>query len=372
MQVFQDIAVVPVTKVSRHIALGGPVWPDFDRQVAARHCRDGLAVDEGPATPATLLSLREPAVWGGFLDRQFGHLVIEQMTRLAQSARDRPDDLYLFTLLPGQTETGLPGWVWQVLNWYGVARDRVVLVDQALRVAELRVAAQGEMMGKGVTDGAYLDLLDANMARRALEVKEARVVFVTRAGLVAGGQGGHAGEAYLAQVLTQAGVRVIDPARHAIAEQMAVYAGARVLVFSEGSALHGRMLLGRIAQDIHVLRRRPNRNIGAEQLAPRCRDLRYHATVAGRLGARMPGGGDRYDLMAALYDLDVVFDLFAGLGHDLRRLWDDAAYRDAVQRDLGGWLESCRTSQGQLLTNLRLIADAGYTPEVPRLPGALP
>ena len=372
MQVFRDIAVAPVSAASRHIAHGGPIWPDFDQQIAARHCRDTRPADACPATPATMQTLDEPAVWGGFLDRQFGHLIIEQMTRLPQSLRDRPDDLYLFTLPVGQTEAGVPGWVWQALKWYGLRRDRVRLVDKALSVGELRVAAQGEMMGKQVTEAAYLDLLDANMAQRALVAQPAAVVFVTRAGLVAGGQGGHAGEAYLAQVLTRAGVRVIDPARHAIAEQLAVYAGARVLVFSEGSALHGRMLLGRLAQDIHVLRRRPHRDIGAEQLAPRCRELRYHATAGRRLGARMPGGGDRWDLMPAFYDLEVVFDLFGGLGHDLRMPWDDADYRDAVQRDLHGWLETCRTSKDQLLTNLKLIADAGYVVEAPRPPAALP
>jgi len=355
-----DVPVVPVRSVARHIAHGGPIWPMFDQQTTARHCRDRLPVDRSPAVPRRARLLREPAVWGGFLNPQFGHLIVEQLTRLPQSLRDRPGDLVLFTLPPRMTEATLPGWVWQALDWHGLSQSRVRLVDRALRARTLRVAAQGEMMGKDATAGAYLDLLDQNFARQALVADPAPVVFVARAGMVARGQGGHAGEAYLAQALARAGVRVVDPATLPVARQLAIYAGAQVLVFSEGSAQHGRLLLGRLHQAIHVLRRRPSRDLAAEQLAPRCDHLRYHAAVGHRLGAQMPSGTNRLDLTAALYDLDVVFDLFGQLGHDLRRDWDAAAYHAAVHHDLCGWLSHCPTDADQRQANLALLAAAGF------------
>ncbi len=374
MQAFRDIPVVPVQSVSRHIARGGPIWPAFDTHVAARHCRDLLPVDRCPEAARRPRPFHRPVVWGGFLNPHFGHLIVEQATRLPQSLRDRPGDLYLFTLAPGQTEGSVPGWVWQVLNWHGLQRRQMRLIRSDVLARDLRVAAQGEMMGTHVTGEAYLDLLDANMARRGLRPDRAPVVFVTRAGLVAQGQGGHAGEAYLAEVLAQSGVRVIDPLRHSVAEQLAIYAGARTLVFSEGSAIHGRLLLGRIDQDIHVLRRRPNRDLAAEALAPRCSTLSYHAAVGQRLGARMPNGIVSQNLTASLYDLDVIFALFGGFGHDLRKDWDDAAYRAAVQQDLRGWLETCQTAPDQLLKNLALLAQAGYSfdPARPQSSPAVP
>ena len=369
---FRDISVVPVSAAAQHIALGGPIWPAFDQQRLARHCRDQVAVDACPAGSPARRTLRSPAIWGGFLDLQFGHLIVEQLTRLPQSLRDRPDDICLFTLPPGQTEATLPDWVWQCLDWHGLPRRRVKLVSAPLRVVELRVAAQGEMMGKHLTSDGYLDLLDANWASRALVPAVSDVVFVTRAGLVSRGQGGHAGESYLAEVLIRAGVQVIDPARHAVAAQLAIYAGARVLVFSEGSAIHGRLLLGRIAQDIHILRRRPNRDLASPQLAPRCRVLRYHAAVGHRLGARMRGGNVRQDLSPALYDLKVVFDLFGSLGYDLPPLWNDMAYRDAVLHDMHGWLVNCRTDPEQRHDNIRLLAATGFAVSNSPLPPTLP
>ena len=360
LQVFRDVAVVPVQSVVQHVAVGGPIWTDFDQQVTARHCRDRKPVDTCPAAPAQVDALAQTALWGGFLNPQFGHLIVEQLTRLPQSLAERPGDRVLFTLPRGATVSSVPDWVWQALAWHGVSRERAWLVDRPLAAAELRVAAQGEMMGRDVTGEAYLDLLDRNPQRAALVPDPAQVVFVTRAGLVERGQGGHAGESYLADALRLAGVRVVDPARLSVSQQLAIYAGARVLVFSEGSAIHGRLLLGRIAQHIHVLRRRPHRDLAAEQLAPRCDALTYHAAVGRRLGARKPGGVNRLDLTAAIYDLDVVLDLFARLGHDPSRHWDTTAYDAAVARDLTGWLSSCKTDADQHLANLDLIRQAGF------------
>ncbi|MGL6208997.1 MAG: glycosyltransferase 61 family protein [Paracoccaceae bacterium] len=368
LQHFRDVPVVPVLTTSRHVAEGGPIWPTFDQQINARHCRNRQPEDKRPATPATMAPLSEPAVWGGYLNLQFGHLIVEQLTRLPQSLHDRPDDLYLFTLPRSQTAETLPPWLWQILDWHGLRRDRLHLVDQPLCAAELRVAAQGEMMGLAHTDAAYLDLLDQNTQRQALVPDPAKVVFVTRAGMVANGQGGQAGEGYLADVLTRAGVRVVDPVQHPVAGQLAIYAGAETLVFSEGSAIHGRLLLGRVAQDIHILRRRPNRDIAVEQLVPRCQTLSYHPTVGRRLGARMRSGTVRYNVMASLYDLTVVFDLFDRLGHDLRPHWDDQAYHEAVTQDLQGWLANCHTAPDQLKSNLAMLAKSGFTIDLSRLP----
>ena len=400
LQVFRDIAVVPVQSVAQHVARGGPIWPEFDTQVMPRHCRDRLPVDICPAPAGAGTVLHTPALWGGFLNPQFGHLIVEQLTRLPQSLAERPGDLILFTLpprgsaqpppvqtLPAPTPPAptppapappvqtppaptqaaptppaptLPDWIWQMLDWHGLRRDRVRLVDAPLRVAELRVAAQGEMMGTDATCGAYLDLLDRNTARQALTPAPSEMVFVTRAGLVANGQGGHAGEACLAAALRRSGAQVVDPATLPVRRQLEIYAGARVLVFSEGSAIHGRLLLGRATQDIHILRRRPRRDLAAQQLSPRCTRLRYHAAVGHRLGARMPGGANRLDLTAAIYDLQVVFDLFASLGHDLRPHWDLAAYHAAVVDDLRGWLAACKTDAEQVLANLALVRAAGF------------
>jgi hypothetical protein len=369
MQLFRDVPVVPVPRARGMVAVGGPIWPDFDSQVAARHCRDGAPCDRMPRRPARTRTLEEPAVWGGYLVRQFGHLISEHLTRLPQSLRDRPDDVYLFTVQHDDLFRNLPGYIWELLDWYGVRRDRVRIVKRAWLVGELRVAAQGEMLGGILTAAPFLGLLEDTARRNGLVPEPHDVVFVTRAGLVPAGRGGHAGEAYLCTLLEALGVTVIDPGRLSVRRQMEFYAGAKALVFAEGSALHGRCVLGRVEQDIHVLRRRSMRNTARAQLAPRCTRLVYHQVLAGRLGTETDRRGSRQDLEVALYDPEVLFEVFAQLGINLAQLWDDDAYRAAVRSDLSDWMARTATSARQRVENLAVLADLGldcdFPPDLP-------
>jgi Glycosyltransferase 61 len=369
---FRDVPVVPVTRVTRMKGHGGPIWPHFAAEVAARHCRNGIPGDKAPARPARLRPEPQAAVWGGFLAPQFGHLVAEHLTRLPQSLLERPDDLYLFTVPPGETAETLPDYVWDVLDWHGLRRERCRIITEPCLVQTLRVAAQGEMLGKVPPRPAFIDLLDANARRNALVPEVNRVVYVSRAGMAAKGMGGHAGEGYLASLLHRCGVRVVDPAILPIRRQMEIYAGAEVLIFAEGSALHGRCLLGRVAQDIHVLRRRPLRNTASVQLAARCRRLAYHEVVGGSLGTRTATRASRADLELALYDSAALLAVLRDLGIDLGSLWDTDAALAATRSDTASWLASNPTDPAQLAENHAVLAALGLAVDHPDAASSLP
>lgn len=92
----------------------------------------------------------------------------------------------------------------------------------------------------------HLDLLEEVERLNRLAPIQNDVVYVSRNGYLAMGKGGTAGEAALTDALSRAGVAVLDPARTTLGTQMALYAGAKLFVFAEGSAIHGRQLLGRV------------------------------------------------------------------------------------------------------------------------------
>ncbi len=146
-------------------------------------------------------------------------------------------------------------------------------MDEPVRVRQLYVATQAEQLPNVGPCDAYLDLLDGNWKSKQLRPIGARVVYVSRSSLTT--KGCHAGQAYLCSVLQQLGVSVIWPEAMPLKEQLQRYAGAEKLVFAEGSAIHGRQLLGRLDQDILVLNRRPRSRIGWASLMPRCRRLTY-------------------------------------------------------------------------------------------------
>jgi hypothetical protein len=358
MTLMRDVPVVPAVSLHQHIPHGGPIWPGFDRQTGLRHCRDGVAVDTAPDLPAKPVeTMPEAAVWGGCIDPHFGHFVAEHVPRLPFALRERPEDTYLFTIDPA-LHGAVPGWVWQVLEWLGLPRAQVRLVTAPLRAATLRAGVQGEMLPQVAPTPAYLDLIDGRSA--ALAPIKSDIAYVCRAGIVVGGGGGMAGEGYVISLLRRLGVSTLDPARADIPTQLATYAGAGHLIFAEGSALHGRQLIGRVAQRITVLRRRRGRSMARAMLKPRVSALQYIDVGSDALVPQWKNGLPRPDPALVLYDLAQLFSAFGTSGIELAALWDDDAYRAAVADDLSGWLEQRAPGPALRAGYAEQLAAAGF------------
>lgn len=339
---FAAVPVMPVTRLTGHVALGGPIWPDFEAQTKPRHCRGSYEpVDRRPPLQRHTGRYRRPAIWGGFLDPQFGHLIAEHLSRLLPALTQRPQDLVLFTVMPGTTEASLPGYIRGVLDWLGVNPRALRLVTEPRTAPELRVAPQAEMLGSRPPEPEYLDLLDELPDRHGLVPPRRAVVYVGRPGMVARGAGGHLGEGYLIGLLQNLGVTVIDPAALSVRAQMEHYLGAEHLVFAEGSAIHGRQLLGRLDQDVHILQRRPGFNVGRHTMTPRCRHLGVHDVCGRRLKAFAGGRGrtvrDLMNISCAFYNPEALIATFATMGIDLRPHWNQKHYVDQALADADGW-----------------------------------
>ncbi len=359
LAVFTEVPVVPVVSVGQHVPHGGPIWPEFEHRILIRHCRNNVPVDTCPALPPETVRVEEDCVWGGFLDSHFGHFVAEHLPRLPAALRERPDDTYLFTVDPGMTRDGLPAWVGQVFDWIGLRLAQVRLVTEPLTVRCLRVGVQGEMLPQVAPKPGYLDLI-APWAR-AVEPVAADLLYVARTGLADQGAGVHAGESYVVERLRQQGVAVLDPARAPLAAQMAAYAGAVRIIFAKGSALHGRQLLGPVAQDIAVIRRRPGKRMAEAMLTPRCRALRYHDVGDQTLMAYWSSGAERPNPAMRLYDIKRLFRVFQGFGIDLARDWDDDAYAVAALADVEAWVGWHKPKDKHWPAYAQALTNAGLT-----------
>ncbi len=372
LQLFNDIPVMPVRQLQGHIAIGGPVWPDFAAQTEVRQCRGaGRPVDRCPPLEPIRRRYRRPAIWGGCLDPQFGHLICEHLSRVLPAIRQRPRDIVLFTLVPEMTPETVPEYIWQMLDWLGVARGAVRFVTEPMLAPELRVAPQGETLSDSAPDPAYLDLLDSLPAQNALVSAPRKSVYLSRAGWARRGAGAHLGEGYLVEILRDLGVEVIDPAEISLRDQMAAYHGAAHLIFAEGSAVHGRQLLGRLPQRIDILRRRPNYNTGKAHLTPRCTRLAYH-TVCGRLlTASQAPWGDLPHRAASFYRRPTLFAAFGDMGLDIAAQWSEAEYLRHAIADAECWIAANIARAALKPANLfNLLAETD--PAIDLIPVALP
>ncbi len=359
LALFHQVPVVPVSRVHQHVAFGGPIWPDFANQKVVRHCRAKQAWDLEPAVPEQIALMDGDAVWGGFLDSHFGHFVADHLPRLPVSLLKRPDDPYLFTVDPGMTRAALGDWVWQVFDWIGLPADQVRLVTEPVMVSRLHVGRQAEMLPQVRPRVDYLDLLDQWFYR--LTPERAALLYISRVGMPQKGGGAHAGESYVVHLLRRLGVPVMDPSHASVPEQIAAYAGARHLVFAEGSALHGRQLIGRVAQDITVIRRRPDTRMAEAMLTPRCRKLAYHDVGGARLMTYWKNGNERPDPALCLYDVALLQQVFRGVGVDLAGHWDEAAYQAAARADVAAWLAWHQPDAARMAEYQAELGKAGLT-----------
>jgi len=341
MRRFNAIPVVPPRELyfGGMLVDGGPIWPDFETRGPVRFNRH-KPVDRAPHPyPGPHAAVRQPCVWGGFIQHHFGHLIADHLTRIVESIAERPDDLFLFVTYPGGDARDLPGYFWSIIDWYGLPRSQVKVVTEPTMVAELRCAPQAERLDRAGPPDHYLGLLDTIMRRNGLVPKPNDILFVTRAGQLQKGKGAHAGEGYLVRVLRSLGVSVLDPAQASLTDQLASYAGASTVVFSEGSAMHGRQLLGKIAQDVVVLRRRIGKSLARDVLIPRCKTLRY-VDVGSRFAAPISADGRLLDAEGiSFYDTDALFAAFADLGLDLKRHWSEAEFLAVRALEVAAWLD---------------------------------
>ncbi|MEX1294868.1 MAG: hypothetical protein AB1Z67_01725 [Candidatus Limnocylindrales bacterium] len=352
-ETFHDVVVVPYTDLldrwrDGEIHRGGPMWPEWERQVGARHRRAGSPVDVRPAEPEGPIDEAGPMAWGGAIVDQFGHQVADFSARLLATAQARPDLPVAFASRPdlGYDSVGAaPSYFRALLAWFAIAPERVRVITATTRVAELFVAPQAEQLrGPGPAAG-YLDALDA-LASTHLDPpgRHGGPLYVSRAGVPAR----FAGEEYLEGVLRAVGAQVMRPETLPLTAQLQAYRGSSDIVFAEGSAMHVLQLLGRVDADVLVLMRRLGTRLAEENLRPRVRALAYEELADRFIHGLLPTGRPAWEKSLSIVDADRFIAAFAARGLYLRAAWDDRAWSAVRDADILRWVEMQAADPGYL------------------------
>src|SRR5262249_11047414 len=157
--------------------------------------------------------------------------------RIAGSARADSRVPLVFSL-PPLRDLEPRTFFWEILDHLGVDKRRVLLVRTPTRFDRLYVVPQAERLYGGGPHRRHLDLMDELTAGNAPE-RDLECLFVSRSNWP---DGHFAGESYLDEVLSDAGVTVLHPEMEPLHAQLQLYRRARLAIFSEGSALHALQL----------------------------------------------------------------------------------------------------------------------------------
>lgn len=208
--------------------------------------------------------------FGGVLFRHFGHFMAESIHRLWawQHYANRSDKILFLAEQHHQSEdqtTSLLPYEAEALSYLGIDLQRVEVVTECTEVETLVVAEQASLIGTPphLISPRYIEFLSLCDQRYLrdhppnMPAKYPQRLLVSRSHLLL--NGAIAGEAYLEQQLIMADFQLFRPEQHALMEQLNHYRHAKVVIFSEGSALHALELLGDMSAygQFIVLCRRP-------------------------------------------------------------------------------------------------------------------
>lgn len=332
---FRDIRLEPSHFEGPFFFYGGPIWPDFENQTLIRQRRCERVLDRRPALSDQVVEpLRGRFIWAGFAHPHFGHFIADQISRLPAALLKCPSDAkILFSLPKGVGEP--KDFFYQTLEALGVSRERIVVQrEHPIEVETLYAAPLGETL-YGTPRPEYLEAIGNLAAANGIENTPNGTVYVSRARLPTN-LSSLAGETYLEQCLEKVGARIIWPERLTVREQLQSYASASRLVFSEGSALHGRQLLGKIDQEITVIERRQRFGMAKSLLAPRCKALRYVSAIDGAVYVNPVPNGHLWQGITVLDEIRLVEDLLNS-GIDLRDEWDSKSFQEIRDREVVQW-----------------------------------
>lgn len=259
-------------------------------------------VSHDPVPPQDAIeTITDPCVYGGFAQAHFGHFLLEGLARL-WALRRLPEARILWHGAPAAT------WQRDLLLRVGIDPARVITIDRPLRVRSLLLPEPGFVIGRHF-DPRQAEALAVEAAAPVAEDAPGARLWLSRGGLRPMRKR-IGGEDAVEAILAAAGWRIFRPEAHALADQLAAVAGARVVAGVDGSAFHTLALLRGFAGRVVMVPRRANgRQVSANhQMVCRAHGIALSAPP-GLLG--WTHGGPRAPLLRFLDPVQAAAGIIA-------------------------------------------------------------
>ncbi|MEJ6393721.1 FkbM family methyltransferase [Gymnodinialimonas sp. 2305UL16-5] len=209
-------------------------------------------------------------LFGGIMSWHFGHFLVESLSRL-WPLHSQHDDLASVLFVPKgpadkqRSETRFQR---EVLDIIAPDIPREVLT-RPTRVERLIVPEQGFGTAQLETGTAAFRAFIKSRAWPAPNPDAPKCIYVSRADLNPQKKGRIIGDTNLADFLARRGYHVVHPQKLNAHDQLALYRGARRLIFDDGSALHLFGLVAETDQTVASIQRRlpqDGKAVGERQL----------------------------------------------------------------------------------------------------------
>ena len=227
--------------------------------------------------------------YGGPVFSNFGHFIAESVHRLAGlSGAEQQANISKVVFLPQLRRRFrilatplLPPHFYEILDYLGVDKSRVELINKPQRVESLWVAPQQSLFRSHRKVSADYRQFLLQCERRAGVLPDKHLpakIYVSRTPFLM--RGSFAGERYVEQFFARQGYTIFRPEKHSLYEQFRYYKSAAEIVLAEGAALHVMELLGEVNARITVLQRRSNSDqLFSPILEARCKNVNFFGAL---------------------------------------------------------------------------------------------
>lgn len=204
--------------------------------------------------------IKQPVVFSGIFWNNFGHFLLESLARLWAYEHVRGLDPYLLFYLNWVPPKYLEkeNYAYQVLSGFNIPHNRVVFTDKPVMIKDILIPSQKY----GYT---YCKNPDADMMKFIRSFRypaimpkgfeEAEKIYVSRS-KIPDGAGKPIGEKHFDEYLASNGYKIFHPEFYNLYQQLTLYSRVNKIIFCDGGALHGCILLPDLKAEVAVIARR--------------------------------------------------------------------------------------------------------------------
>jgi len=209
---------------------------------------------------SNLIEIIHPVLFGGIFWNNFGHFLLESLARLWAYKQVRGLDPYLLFYLNWVPPKYLEkeNYAYQVLSGFNIPHTRVFFTDKPVMIKDLLIPSQ--KYGYTYCKNPDADMMEFIRSFRYPAIipkgfEEADKIYVSRS-KIPDGAGKPIGEKLFDEYLASNGYKIFHPEFYNLYQQLTLYSRVNKIIFCDGGALHGCILLPDLKAEVAIIARR--------------------------------------------------------------------------------------------------------------------
>lgn len=219
---------------------------------------------------ANLIEITHPVLFGGLFWNNFGHFLLESLARLWAYDHVRHLDPYILFYLHWVPPKYLEkqNYAYQALAGFNIPHNRILFTNQPVIIKDILIPAQkyGYEYCKN-PDNDFMKFIQSFRYPQTIPngFESTDKLYVSRS-KIPDGAGKPIGEKLFDDYLVSNGYTIFHPELYTLYQQLTIYSRAKKIIFCDGGAIHGCILLPDLKAEIAIIARRKDADYDCREI----------------------------------------------------------------------------------------------------------